>query len=203
VGLLPKNPEFFKMFAELAARITASARLLHTLFREPERLAELVVAIKELEHEADVLTHDVIELIDTSFITPIDREDIHLLASRLDNVIDFVDDAARRAEIFRIRVVHPPAIELTAILVRVCEEIEGAVTSVKDTRVVVQTSRLVKRMEEEADAIYHEAMGRLFDGTPDPLEVIKWKDLYDALEGAIDHCEDVVNTLESIALKNS
>jgi uncharacterized protein Yka (UPF0111/DUF47 family) len=191
------------MFAQLASRITASARLLHTLFREPERLAELVVAIKELEHEADVLTHDVFERIDTSFITPIDREDIHLLASRLDNVIDFVDDAARRAEIFRIRTVHAPAIELTAILVRVCEEIEGAVISVKNTKVLVQTSRHVKRMEEEADAIYHTAMGRLFEGTPDPLDVIKWKDLYDALEGAIDQCEDVANTLESIALKNN
>ena len=191
------------MFALLAGRITASARLLHTLFSEPGRIPELVVAIKVLEHEADVITHDVFERIDTSFITPIDREDIHLLASRLDNVIDFVDDAARRAEIFRIRTVQTPAIELTAILVRMCEEIEGAVTSVKKTQVVLHSSRLVKRMEEEADALYHEAMGRLFDGTPDPLDVIKWKDLYDALEGAIDHCEDVANTLESIALKNN
>jgi uncharacterized protein Yka (UPF0111/DUF47 family) len=203
VGLLPKNPDFFNLFAQLASRITASARLLHTLFREPQRIPELVVAIKQLEHEADVLTHEVMERIDTSFITPIDREDIHQLASRLDNVIDFVDDVARRAEIFRIRTVQAPAIELTAILVRMCEEIEGAVTSVKKTQVVVQTSRIVKRMEEEGDALYHEAMGRLFDGTPDPLEVIKWKDLYDALEGALDHCEDVVNTLESIALKNN
>src|SRR6185503_5416435 len=104
------------MFTELAGRITASARLLHTLFREPERMPELVEAIKQLEHEADVLTHQVIERIDRSFITPIDREDIHLLASRLDDVIDFIDDAARRALIFRIRVVQPAAIELTAIL---------------------------------------------------------------------------------------
>ena len=191
------------MFAALASRVTASAKLLHTLFREPERLAELVGAIKELEHEADGLTHDVIELIDTSFITPIDREDIHLLASRLDDVIDLIDGTARRAQMFRIKDVHQPAIDLAAILVRASEAVERAVTSVKKTKFVVKASTIVKVLEEEADALYHEAMGQLFDGRPDPLDVIKWKELYDTIERAIDQCEDVANTLESIALKNN
>jgi uncharacterized protein len=203
VRFLPKDTEFFKLFAALASRITASARLLHTLFREPARMAELVAAIKELEHEADGLTHDVIERIDTSFITPIDREDIHLLASRLDDVIDLIDGTARRAQMFRIQEVRQPATDLASILVRACEAVEGAVTSVKKTKLVVSTSTLVKGLEEEADALYHEAMGRLFEGRPDALEVIKWKELYDTLEEAIDQCEDVANTLESIALKNN
>jgi uncharacterized protein len=203
VRLLPKSPEFFQMFAVLASRTTAAARLLHTLFEEPGRIAELTSAIKDLEHQADVLTHDVIELIDTSFITPIDREDIHLLASRLDDVIDLIDGTARRAQMFRIHDVKPAAIELAAILVRASEAVEGAVTSVKKTKVVVQASAVVKGMEEEADAIYHEAMGQLFEGAPDALEVIKWKELYDMLESTIDQCEDVANTLESIALKNN
>jgi predicted phosphate transport protein (TIGR00153 family) len=203
VRLLPKDPEFFKMFAELADRITESARLLHALFQDPGRLHEQVGAIKQLEHQADVVTHQVIERINKSFITPIDREDIHMLASRLDNVIDYIDDTARRAQYFRIKEVHAPAIELTALLVQVCEAIRGAVTSVKDPKVVAETSRVVKRLEEEADTMYHESMGQLFDGTPDALQVIKWKDLYDTIEAAIDACEDVANTLEGISLKNS
>jgi uncharacterized protein len=203
VRLLPKDQEFFKMFAQLASRVTASAKLLHTLFSEPERLRELVAAIKALEHEADVLTHDVIARIDTTFVTPIDREDIHMLASRLDDVIDIIDGTARRAQMFGIRDRRDAATHLAAILVRACEAVEGGVTMVKKPKVVVEVNAQVKRLEEEGDQLYHEAMGRLFEGRPDPLEVIKWKELYDMLERAVDQCENVANTLESISLKNS
>jgi uncharacterized protein Yka (UPF0111/DUF47 family) len=191
------------MFAALASKITAAARLLHSLFQEPDRLSDHVAAIKDLEHEADILTHDVIARIDKSFITPIDREDIHLLASRLDDVIDLIDGTARRAHMFRIREVRQCALDLTIILVRASETVEGAVTSVKKPRIVVEANRKVKQLEEEGDGVYHEAMGRLFDGEPDALDVIKWKELYDTIERAIDQCEDVANTLESISLKNS
>jgi uncharacterized protein Yka (UPF0111/DUF47 family) len=145
----------------------------------------------------------VIARIGMSFITPIDREDIHLLASRLDDVIDLIDGTARRAQIFRIREIRQPAIDLTAILVRANEAIEGAVTSVKKTKLVVETNTRVKRLEEEADAAYHEAMGGLFEGEPNALEVIKWKELYDMIELAIDQCQDVASTLASISLKNA
>ena len=191
------------MFAELASRVTAAANLLHLLFQQPERINEHVAAIKDLEHKADNLTHDVIARIDTSFVTPIDREDIHLLASRLDDVIDLIDGTARRAQMFKIKSVRQPAIALTAILVRACEEIEGAVIHVKKSKIVVQTSRKVKLLEEEADAAYHHAIGGLFEGDPNPLDVIRWKEIYDTLEHAVDQCEDVVNVLESISLKNS
>ena len=201
--LLPRDEEFFKMFADLASRITGSARLLHSLFREPHRLDELVSSIKELEHQADGLTHDVTARIDTTFITPIDREDIHMLASRLDDVIDIIDGTARRAQMFGIRDQRQAAIDMAAILVRASEAVEGAVTSVKKPKIVVQVGTQVKRLEEEGDRLYHEAMGRLFEGRPDPLEVIKWKELYDMLERAIDQCDLVANTLESISLKNS
>jgi predicted phosphate transport protein (TIGR00153 family) len=190
------------MFAALASHVTASAKLLHSLFREPERLAELVSAIKDLEHEADAVTHDVILRIDTSFITPIDREDIHLLASRLDDVIDLIDGTARRAQMFRIQEKRQDAIDLAWVLVHASEAVEGAVTSVKKPKIVVQVNAQVKTLEEEGDALYHAAMGRLFEGRPDALDVIKWKELYDMLERAIDQCEDVANTLESISLKN-
>ena len=200
--LIPRDDVFFSMFASLASRATASARLLAELFANPGRLAELVTAIKQLEHEADTITHDVIARINRTFVTPIDREDIHLLASRLDDVIDQIDGTARRALMFRIDEVREPAIRMTAILIRSGEAIEGAVTHVKKPSIVVQMSVKVKQLEEEGDALYHAAVGGLFQGTPDPIQVIKWKELYDTIERALDRCEDVANTLESIALKN-
>jgi predicted phosphate transport protein (TIGR00153 family) len=200
--LIPRDEVFFSMFASLASRVTASARLLDQLFAEPHRLAELVTSIKQIEHEADTITHDVISRINRTFVTPIDREDIHLLASRLDDVIDQIDGTARRALMFRINEVREPATRMTRILIRAGEAIESAVTNVKKTSVVVQHSVKLKQLEEEGDAVYHAAVGGLFEGTPDPLQVMKWKELYDTLERALDQCEDVANTIESIALKN-
>ena len=202
VRLIPRDEEFFSMFAGLASRVTSSARLLHTLFSQPDRLAEHVAAIKAIEHEADVLTHDVIERINKSFVTPIDREDIHILASRLDDVIDLIDGTARRALMFRISNVSEYALKLTIVLIKAAEAIEGAVTNVKRPKVVVEQSVKVKRLEEEGDALYHQAVGDLFVGDPDALNVIKWKELYDTIERALDQCEDVANTLQAISLKN-
>ena len=200
--LIPRDEVFFSMFASLASRATASARLLAELFANPHRMAELVTAIKQIEHEADTITHDVIARINRTFVTPIDREDIHLLASRLDDVIDQIDGTARRALMFRINEVREPAMRMTAVLIKSGEAIEGAVTHVKKPTIVVQQSVKVKQLEEEGDALYHAAVGGLFEGTPDPIQVIKWKELYDTIERALDRCEDVANTLESIALKN-
>ena len=200
--LIPRDEEFFNMFAELAARLTATAKLLHELFSEPGQLNQKVAAIKKLEHEADQITHDVISRINRTFVTPIDREDIHLLASRLDNVIDKIDGASRRAQMFRIDERREPAVALTAILIRMGEAIEGSVRNVKNPKIVVARSVEVKQLEEQGDALYHDAVGGLFEGTPDALVVIKWKELYDKIEGALDECEDVANTLDSIALKN-
>jgi uncharacterized protein Yka (UPF0111/DUF47 family) len=191
------------MFEQLAKRLTTSTRLLSELFAHPERLDQLVSAIKVVEHEADTITHDIISRIDKSFVTPIDREDIHLLASRLDNVVDLVDGTARRAQMFHITDVHESARKLCDVLIRATECIESAVLRMKDARFVVEQGRQVKLREEEGDAIYHEAVGDLFRGTPDPLEVIKWKELYDTIERALDQCEDVANVLESVALKHA
>jgi uncharacterized protein len=194
--LIPRDEEFFNMFSQLAGRLTASAKLLHELFSDPRALDAKVMAIKTIEHEADNLT------IDRTFVTPIDREDIHMLASRLDDVIDLIDGTARRAQMFKVTTKHDAAVKLCALLISMGEAIEGAVKNVKKPTLVVERGVQVKRLEEEGDQIYHEAIGALFDGTPDPLHVIKWKELIDKIEGALDQCEDVANTLESIALKN-
>ena len=201
--LIPRDEKFFELFNELAGRLTKCARLLNELFTSPHRLDELCQAIKTIEHEADQLTYKVIARIDTSFVTPLDREDIYMLASRLDDVIDLLDGTARRVAMFHITEFREPAKRLSSVLTRAAEIIEAAVRDMKKPKVVAQHSRTIKQLEEEGDAIYNEAVGGLFIGTPDPIDVIKWKELYDTLEGAIDQCEDVANVLESISIKNS
>ena len=205
--LIPRDEHFFEMFAELAQRITRSAALLRDLFQNPARIRETEAAIKQVEHEADVLVMQVNKRIDTSFVTPLDREDIHLLANRLDNVVDLIDGTARRAVMFRITEARPPALALTDVLVRASEIIEQQVRDIRKATLVSAHGQRIKQLEEEGDAVYAQAVGELFDEVggraPDALTVIKWKELYDKLEEAMDECEDVSNTLESIALKNS
>jgi predicted phosphate transport protein (TIGR00153 family) len=204
VRLIPRDQEFFAMFAEMAKRVTTAAKITHQLFKEPEHLHKHVSAIKDVEHEADVLTHSIISRIDKTFVTPLDREDIHMLASRLDDVIDLLDGTARRVAMFRIKETREPAQMLAAVLVRAATRIEEAVIGMKKSSLVIEKAREIKSLEEEGDAIYHLAVGGLFDGpNPDPLEIIKWKELYDTLERALDQCEDVANVLESISLKNA
>ena len=162
-----------------------------------------VRAIKDVEHKADLLTATVNQRIDKSFITPIDREDIHMLASRLDDVIDLIDGDARRFEMLHISEVLPPAQQLSGVLVRAATEIQAAVAEMRKPPAVNQHVALIKHLEEEGDAIYHEAMGALFAGNPNPLDVLKWKEMYDTLEGAIDSCMGVAQVLQSISLKNA
>ena len=201
--LLPKNENFYELFAEIAQRLYGSAVLLHKLFEDPANRSTYVSQIKRLEHEADYLTHDVILRIDKTFVTPFDREDIHSLVSELDDVVDLIDGTARRAEIFNITAVCKPAIVLSEVIVRAASTVEEAVRGMKDAKLVKSNALELKRLEEEGDAIYHEAMGALFADNSDPIEVIKWKELYDKLEDSLDQCEDVANVLESIAIKNS
>ena len=200
--LIPRDEQFFVMFGQLAEQLTSSAQLLIQLFSSPDQMDDLVARIKSVEHDADKLTRDIIHRINTSFITPIDREDIHLLTSRLDNVVDLVDGAARRTQMFHVREMRPEARELAQVLERACTAIEVAVVNLKKQKIVEQRTSEVKALEEEGDAIYHAAIGRLFSGNPDPLEVIKWRDLFERVEDAIDQCEDVANTLEAISLKH-
>lgn len=200
--LIPRDEQFYDLFTQLAERLTLAARLLHQLFREPEKRAQHVQAIKNTEHDADGLTHEIIDRLDRTFITPFDREDIHALASALDEVVDLLDGAARRFEIFQIRTVHAPAVTLSEVMVRAAAQVEDAVRGMKEPRLVNVKAQELKKLEEEGDAIYHESMGRLFAEETDALTVMKWKELYDKVEDALDQAEDVANVLQSIAIKN-
>jgi len=201
--LIPRDAQFYDMFAQVAKRLTAVATLLHATFEDPSHLEQNVAKIKDLEHEADNLTHDIIDRIDRTFVTPFDREDIHELAGALDDVVDLIDGAARRASIFHIKVSRPHAVSLSEVLVRAAGTIETTVKHMKDPKAVSAGNRQLKLLEEEGDAVFHEALDVLFSNATDSLLVVKWKELYDKIEDALDQCEDVGNVLQSISLKNS
>ena len=205
VRLLPREEEFFDLFVAVAQRNKEAALHLHELFEAPlDRRAPLVDAIKRLEHEADQVTHEVVNRLDRTFITPLDREDIHELASDLDNVMDAMDRTARRSQIFRVGVAPAGVKQLTEVIQRMVAVLAEAVGRLKKGGDdIMQFCVEAKRLEEEGDVIYHEALGRMFDTEKDALEVIKWKEIYDTLELTLDQGEDVANVLESITLKHA
>ena len=201
--LIPRDEQFFDLFDQLTAHLTQTARMLAELFADPAHVADHVRAIKDVEHKADVLTSTINQRIDKSFVTPIDREDIHMLASRLDDVIDLIDGTARRFEMLHIDVVKEPARALARVLIDAATHIQTGVAAIRETKRVTEQAAHIKRLEEEADAIYHSAVGDLFSGHPDPLDVMKWKEMYDTLERATDSCMGVAQVMQSISLKNA
>lgn len=201
--LIPRDQEFFTLFDQLATHLLNASRLLRELFDNPARLEEQIRAIKEVEHKADQLTHQINTRIDQSFITPIDREDIHSFSTRLDDVIDLLDGTARRAGTFHLGEVRPPARQLCKLLTEATEHLQRGISGIKRPKEVNAVAIEVKRIEEEGDAVYHQAVGDLFKGNPNPLDVIKWKEIYDRLEQAIDSCMAVVHSLQSISIKNA
>ena len=204
--LMPRDERFFELFTSVATLTAEAARILLDLFKAPpEKRNYLVESIKKLEHQADGITHELVTRLDRSFITPLDREDIHFLASRLDNVIDQIDGSARRTAIFRTEQAPQGAIILAEVIARATEQVLAAVKVLEKgkTPVVIQACVEVKKLEEEGDAVYTEWLGRLFDEEKDPIALIKWKEIYDTLESTLDQAEDVANILESIAIKHS
>jgi predicted phosphate transport protein (TIGR00153 family) len=203
VKLFSKDETFFNHFKQQAVHIGRSAELLKQLFDNPKDANRIAGEIKKVEHDGDAIVHLINQRIDTSFVTPLDREDIHLLAKRLDNVIDLINGAARRVVMFRVTESRPGGAEMADILVRCSREILESVGDVTKRAAMLEHGRAIKALEEEGDLRYAECVGVLFSSDVSPIEVIKWKEIYDALEHAIDECEDVSNVLESIALKNS
>jgi predicted phosphate transport protein (TIGR00153 family) len=205
VRLLPRDERFFDLFTKVAElNVEASQLLTEILKADNERRLPLVEAMKRCEHSADEATHEVVARLDRSFITPLDREDIHMLASRLDDILDIMDGTARRVQIFRPGVAPEGALMIAETITKACTELLNAVQMMEKAKPgeMIPALTRVKRMEEDGDAIYHEWLGRLFDGSPDPMVVMKWKEIYDNLEKTLDHCEDVANVLESIAIKH-
>jgi len=206
--LLPASggEQFFDLFEQHAEQTREAAALLAAMVRDqvdPEKQAELV---KAAEHAGDEITHAVIERLHQTFITPIDRGDIHELISRMDDVLDLVEASAERIWLYELRAMEPDARELTDVLEKAVVEMGAAVRGLRDLR---DRPRLlahcteINRLENVGDQLLRRAMARLFRESRDPIHVVKWKEIYDYLENAIDRCEDVANVIEGVALEYS
>lgn len=201
--IFPKQVDFFELFDEAADNVNEAASHLVELFTDFSLLEEKIKKIYDLEQKGDTLTHEIMKRLNMTFLTPIDREDIHTLAARLDDVLDLIWAAVDRLSVFRIKAGTPQALELAKALHRTTEAIVRAMGYLKGKKYsfVADNCIEINRLENKVDRIFRDALGQLFDDIKDPLMIIKWKEIYEHLENASDRCEDVANTLESIVLK--
>ncbi|MBP1610250.1 MAG: hypothetical protein H6Q04_2485 [Acidobacteria bacterium] len=199
-----KDEKFFKIFCEMSGHILEAAKILDTMFRDPEAdLVELLAKINDLEHKGDELTHRVIDELNKTFITPIDREDLHDLSKALDDVLDMINVTADRLVLFRIKMPINEVKEMSGILLNQVKEISAAIFSLQDDEKVVNRCIEINRLENDADRLFQVAIGRLFEEEKDAIEVIKRKEIIDHIEIATDKAEDVANVLETIIVKNA
>jgi uncharacterized protein len=202
--LFKKDEKFFKIFGQMTVHILEAAEILGNMLRNPASdQAPLAGKIKDLEHKGDELTHSVIEELNKTFITPIDREDIHDLSKALDDVLDLIDSTAIRIVLFRITEPIRTAPEMAAVLLSQSMELGAAVSNLQDNDHVVERCIEINRLENDADRLFQSAIASLFDEVKDPIEVIKRKEIIETLEAATDKAEDVANVLESIIVKNT
>ena len=201
----PKETDFFVMFDKAARNLNKGAVLLVEMMEDLGKAETKSKEIYEVEQEGDMLTHEVMRRLNKTFITPLDREDIHALISRIDDVLDLIWASADRATLFKIKDSTPEAVELSKCILSTTEVIAKAVTSLKEKKYsyIQEYCIEINRLENAADKIFREALARLFENTKDPILVIKWKNIYENLEDATDICEDVANILESIVLKHA
>lgn len=203
--LIPRETKFFAMFTEIAGNVVEGAQVLSDLLHnyDYQQLPAAVQKIKDIEHRGDDMTHRVLIKLNQTFITPFDREDIHLLASSLDDVLDFVFSASDRLLTYKITQPSPSAKVLAGIILKQAEELKKAVSKLNKNQHVLEHCVEVNRLENEADQVSREAIGRLFDGGFDPITLIKLKELLEILEEASDKAEDVANVLETVVLKST
>jgi uncharacterized protein len=202
--LFKKDEKFFTIFGQMTVHIREAAEILASMVQNPENdLAALAAKIKDLEHKGDELTHRVIDELNKTFITPIDREDIHDLSAALDDVLDLIDSAATRIVLFRIVEPISAVPEICGVLLSQAKEIGEAVSSLRDSDHVVEHCIEINRLENDADRLFQSAIASLFDEVKDPIDVIKRKEIIETLEAATDKAEDVANVVESIIVKNT
>ncbi len=200
--LIPREEKFYADFMAMADQIRTGSRLLEEIFGSDPPAADKAEDVREVEHKCDFLTREIIQRLNKTFVTPIDREDIHSLARALDDVMDAIDDAAALIPLYRIERIRPGARELTRVISQQTAEVRLAVEALERRTGVMQRAVEINRLENEADALHKTAVGQLFDEERDPIAVVKWKEILDLLEDATDRCEDVANLLENVVVKH-
>ena len=202
--LLQKNTVFFDLFEGLVTHVVSSAEHLRQLAVSFPATQPEAASIRDEEHAADRLTHEILERLDQTFLPPIDREDIHTLAGQLDDIIDLIDALAQRFGLYHVESIEPLFVTQTGVLVQSAVTLRDAVYRLRKSRKLSDlgpTLIEIHRLESVGDDNHHAALSKLFDGSSAPLFVLKWKELHTLIERAIDACEDVGNTLERIVLK--
>ncbi|OFZ55744.1 MAG: phosphate transport regulator [Bdellovibrionales bacterium RIFOXYC1_FULL_54_43] len=203
-GLIPKEEKFFVMFKSMTHNTIEGALLLKDMLDNFENPVQSQRKIKDIEHKGDSMTHDIISKLNKSFVTPFDREDIYALSAKLDDILDLIDAAAVRIVMYNVDKPTPEAKELGFLILKGCQAIDKAVEMLGgDVEAMSQYWVEVNDIENEADRVSRDAVSRLFDEEKDPIQLIKWKEIYETLERVTDKCEDVANILESIVVKNA
>ncbi|RMG03631.1 MAG: DUF47 domain-containing protein [Nitrospirae bacterium] len=204
MGILPKKLDFFEIFDKASRNLIEAARRLVDLFEHFDDIERRVKEIHDLEHEGDLLTHEAIRMLNKTFLTPIDREDIHALICRIDDVLDLIWASADRLLLFKVAEPLEGAAELANSLKENTKVIHRAIAELKSKKYsfVQDLCIEINRLENEADRMFRKTIGNMFEKETDPIKIIKWKEILEHLENATDRCEDVANILEGIVLKH-
>lgn len=202
IRLIPKEEKYFELMNQLAAKVRDGSETLYALFQDYNKHAEYADQIKELEVDSDEIVAQITNRLNSTFITPIDREDIYLLVTELDDVIDMINDIARRLEMYGVEKPRSDAKEIVGVLNRATRELKDAFSLLETSKGVGDHCRKIRRLEKEADHLYRDAVRKLFAESTDSLDVIKWMSIYEEMEKSIDRCKDVAEALEAVVVKN-
>ena len=202
--LIPKEESFFDLFEQMAEILRRSAGVLVEATERLETLPESAKRLERLEHDGDQITHELMTRLNRTFLTPIDREDIHELATALDDVLDLIEAVTERFILYKVTALLPAATQLAQVIQQQVNEIHRVMPKLRHLRhePIMEHCIEINRLENAGDRLLRDAMGGLFEGMPDPITVIKWRDIYTLLESATDKCEDVANVIEGLVLKN-
>ena len=201
--LIPREERFFDDFVALAEQTEKGAALLEEMLAPDRPIWDKADEIKEVEHKCDFITHEIIQRLHRTFVTPLDREDIHTLARTLDDVMDAIDASAAIVRLYQIDKVRPDARELARLVATSCAQVVIALKALERRRGVAEAAIEINRLENEADRAHQNAVRRLFEEEQNPVAIIKWKEILDFLEAATDRCEDVANVLEGVVVKHA
>jgi predicted phosphate transport protein (TIGR00153 family) len=203
ISLVPQKREFFDLYNRAAANAVAIAHALIDLLEQfPERAEERMRDIKELEHEGDRLTHEVIDLLNRTFVTPFDRDDMYRLSTALDDICDHVDDSAEKITGYGVRDVRSQAIDQARVIHRSAVKLSDAIAQLEGFKDSRRQLIELRELEDEGDRIARAAISELFSGGADAVTLVRWKDIHEQLEEAVDACENAADVLEAILVKN-
>ena len=201
--LIPREERFYDDFVALAEEIRHGAASLEEMLAPDRPLWDKADEIKEIEHKCDFLTHEIIQRLHRTFVTPLDREDIHALARSLDDVMDAIDASAGIVRLYQITRVRQEARDLARIIMVSAEQVVKAMKALERRKGVAEPAVEINRLENEADRAHQNAVRHLFEEERDPIQIMKWKEILDFLEQATDRCEDVANVLEGVVIKHA